>query len=179
MDNNLPERSPACRDLSGLRDRLAAMNLSLVKTTIQQAPDAANGNVAIAQTEVELEGTKMSMPGFATPKTAHSEDAHCLLAEAAYASMDATLTSLKAMRGDKAQTDSTHQSAPSRGNASSLKPISEKQVNYIRILAKGKPADTISRDLTGKPLEQCSGADADKIIKMLMGQSDRSGDVPF
>ncbi|MEG6503982.1 MULTISPECIES: hypothetical protein [unclassified Desulfovibrio] len=60
-----------------------------------------------------------------------------------------------------------------------MKPISEKQVNYIRVLAKGKPADTISRDLTGKPLEQCSGADADKIIKMLMGQSDRSGDVPF
>lgn len=25
MDNNPPERSPACRDLAGLRDRLAAM----------------------------------------------------------------------------------------------------------------------------------------------------------
>ncbi|ATD82220.1 MULTISPECIES: hypothetical protein [Desulfovibrio] len=179
MDNDLSERRPDCRDLSGLRDRLAAMKPSLVKTTIQQAPDVANGNVAIAQTEVELEGTKTSMPGFATPKTAHSEDAHCLLSEAAYASMDAALTSLKAMCGDAAQTNSTHQSAPSRGNASSLKPISEKQVNYIRVLAKGKAADTISRDLTGKPLEQCSGADADKIIKTLMGKSDRSSDVPF
>ena len=178
MDNDLSERCPDCRDFSGLRDRLAAMKPSLVKTTIQQAPDAANGNVAIAQTEVELEGAKTSMPGFATPKTAHSEDAHCLLSEAAYASMDAALTSLKAMYGDAAQTNSTHQSAPSRGNASSLKPISEKQVNYIRVLAKGKAADTISRDLTGKPLEQCSGADADKIIKALMGKSDRSS-VPF
>ena len=42
-----------------------------------------------------------------------------------------------------------------------------------------KAADTISRDLTGRPLEQCSGADADRIIKTLMGKSDRSSDVPF
>ena len=179
MDKNTTNHVAVDDGLLKMQEKIGNLGISTLKVTIKQAPDATNGHVAIAQTEVELEGAKTSMPGFATPKTAHSEDAHCLLSEAAYASMDAALTSLKAMYGDAAQTNSTHQSAPSRGNASSLKPISEKQVNYIRILAKGKPADTISRDLTGKPLEQCSGADADKIIKMLMGQSDRSGDVPF
>lgn len=72
MDKNTTNHVAVDDGLLKMQEKIGNLGISTLKVTIKQAPDATNGHVAIAQTELQVGSIHVSMPGFATPDTANA-----------------------------------------------------------------------------------------------------------
>lgn len=178
MDKNTANHVAVDDGMLKMPEKIGNLGLSSIKTVIKQSPDAANGHVAIAQTDLQVGSIHVSMPGFATPDTANGGAPHQLLDDSLRSSLDAAVACIQALCAEKRQA-SVWQSPPSPRQASTKKPISDSQVNFINRLARGAKPDTLARDLVGKALADCTCADADKIIKSLKANDQVNGKVPW
>lgn len=178
MDKSISNNVAMGDGLLTVQEKIGNLGLSTIKTVIKQSPDAANGHVAIAQTDLQVGSIHVSMPGFATPDTANCEAPHQLLNDSLRSSFDAAVACIQALCAEKRQA-SEWQSPPSPRQASTQKPISGSQMSFINRLARGAKPDTLARDLVGKPLVDCTCADADKIIKSLKANDQVNGKVPW
>jgi hypothetical protein len=178
MDKNTTNHVAVDDGLLKMQEKFGNLGLSTIKTVIKQAPEAGNGHIAIAQTDLHVGDIHVSMPGFATPDTANGGAPHQLLDDSLRSSLDAAVACIQALCAEKRQA-SVWQSPPSPRQASTKKPISDSQVNFINRLARGAKPDTLARDLVGKALADCTCADADKIIKSLKANDQVNGKVPW
>lgn len=179
MSHILPIQSPFS-SMPDIPERIARLGVSSLECSIQQTPTVANGNVAVAQTKLEGNGFRISMPGSATPETANTDKPHLLLNAALMASADNAMHAFEHKHGS-AQPSRREYSPASEHRASPSKVISPKQNQFITTLANQakRDPDEVSKSLVGKPLNHCSAADADKIIKNLKAPSSGAGDVPW
>nr|WP_296984296.1 hypothetical protein [uncultured Desulfovibrio sp.] len=178
MDKNTTNHVAVDDGLLKMQEKIGNLGISTLKVTIKQAPDATNGHVAIAQTDLQMGNTHVSVPGVATPDTANSEAPHRLLSDSVYSSLDAAVACIRALSSGTRQA-SGGQSPPPPPTASNKKPVSDSQMSFINKLARGANSDTLARDLVGKPLVDCTCADADKIIKTLKANDQINGKVPW
>ena len=179
MHENLPEQLPK-GTVPEIQQRIAKLRASSVESYIQQTPHAANGNVALAQTTIVNNGVTISMPGFATPETANTDKAHLLIAAALNTAMHNALCGIEG-HTDVAQPRRQESHSPAERRHSTSKGLSPKQLQFIARLGtenERNPED-VARKLVGKPLAQCSSADADKIIKSLKGTPAENDSVPW
>ena len=185
MDKNTTNHVAVDDGLLKMQEKIGNLGLSAIKTVIKQSPDAANGHVAIAQTDLQVGSIHVSMPGFATPDTANGGAPHQLLDDSLRSSLDAAVACIQALSAERRQASRGQcSSAPRPAStaprpASTKKPISDSQVNFINRLARGAKPDTLARDLVGKALADCTCADADKIIKSLKANDQVNGKVPW
>ena len=159
--------------------RLHALGITTLKTFVRQSPTKANQDVAICQSDAEVNGKSVSMCGWATPETSGSDKPHVLLDDAAHSSLRMVERSIWGMRSP-----STSPPAPSTGETtaarpqnndqqqwkhSSKKPMSDKQRECIQGIAgkNGVDIEHVARETVGKNLDTCTSADADRIIKTL------------
>ena len=164
-------------------ERLQALGISSIKLSMQQSPTPANHSVAICQTDVTHQGRTVSMPGSATPATSRSDEPHVLLTDAAHVSLQLAERCVRGMRVSPSAVSPARETTAARPRDayqpqqkhSARLPMSEKQANYIRSLAqqKGMEAEDVAKDTVGKSIDQCSSADANKIIGYL------KDDTPF
>ena len=178
MDKSITNNVARADGLFTVQDKIGNLGLSAIKTVIKQSPDAANGHVAIAQTDLQVGSIHVSMPGFATPDTANGGAPHQLLDDSLRSSLDAAVACIQALSAERRQASGGQCSSAPRP-ASTKKPISDSQVNFINRLARGAKPDTLARDLVGKALADCTCADADKIIKSLKANDQVNGKVPW
>ena len=176
MDKNTANHVAVDDGMLKMPEKIGNLGLSSIKTVIKQSPDAANGHVAIAQTDLQVGSIHVSMPGFATSATANSEAPHQLLSDSLRSSLEAAVACIKTLSTEARQTASELCSPPPR-TASNKKPISDSQMSFINKLARGAKPDTLARDLVGKALADCTCADADKIIKSLKVNDQVNGKV--
>ena len=142
-------------------------DIKSVTTEILQIPTTVNSNTAIAQTTFETKDVKVSMPGVATPTTSSSKETSVIISDAIESSIRSALSAIKTIaRPSQQQAHKELPVAPAKHSASGAKPITESQSKFIKGLARGTSPDTVARETVGKPLSDCSCADAD-IIKTL------------
>lgn len=179
MSHILPIQSPFS-SMPDIPERIARLGVSFLECSIQQTPTAANGNVAVAQTKLEGNGFRISMPGFATPETANTDKPHLLLNAALMASADNAMHAFEHKQGSTQSTRQEYQPNAER-HASPTKAISPKQNQFINALASktGRNPEEVAKSLVGKPLGQCSATDADKIIKSLKDSPTENDSVPW
>lgn len=179
MSQNLPEQSP-CGTMPEMQQRIAGLGVSAVECHVQQTPTAANGNVAVAQTTLEGNGVRVSMPGIATPETANTDKPHLLMRAALMASADNATHAFERRQGSTQPRRQESQSAGER-HASPTKAISPKQCQFIVKLCSeiGLNPDEVARKQAGKSLRQCSAADANTMIRHLKDKKDNDNSVPW
>ena len=178
MDKSISNNVAMGDGLLTVQEKIGNLGLSTIKTVIKQSPEAGNGHVAIAQTDLYVGEIHVSMPGFATPDTANCEAPHQLLNDSLRSSLDAAVACIQALSAERRQASGGQWSSAPRP-ASTKKPISDSQVSFINRLARGAKPDTLARDLVGKVLADCTCADADKIIKSLKANDQVNGKVPW
>ena len=79
MDKSITNNVARADGLFTVQDKIGNLGLSTIKTVIKQAPEAGNGHIAIAQTELHVGDIPVSLPGFATPDTANGGAPHQML----------------------------------------------------------------------------------------------------
>lgn len=165
MNNTLTEQN---KGLQVHDVEISKLAIKSVATAILQIPTTENSNTAIAQTTFETENVKVSMPGFATQTTSSSKETSVIISDAIESSIRSALSAIKTIaRPSQQQAHKELPVAPAKHSSSGAKPITESQSKFIKGLARGTSPDTVARETVGKPLSDCSSADADTIIKTL------------
>lgn len=189
MNKNTHKYPDIIADFDNMKDLtkdLQALGVTKVHTSIQQAPSSGNGHVAVCQTELATPSRNVSMPGFATPETSNTEQAHVLLSDAAVASLKNALHGITGHQNVESKSQ-PHEGADMpftlpKGERTSGRPITEGQRKFIQGLAKkaGKEPDALAKDIVGIPLNNCNTIEASSIIKRLNGHDSQENDaVPW
>jgi len=169
---------PACFS-RGFIDEIRQIGIRGINSTINQIPSPTNGHAAIVTSAVVTEYGSFSGIGAATPEavngSTHPQDLldrawqESLLRSAGMASTSLPCAQKVIDVPTSLPPSKAAVPAQQRMNGGGGKPASEKQMNLINTLCVKQfvSPEEMASTLCNKPLEQLTGADANKIIQTM------------
>jgi hypothetical protein len=155
--------------------------ITSINNSIVQIPTKGNDMNGIAACDIKTPFGSVADFGIANPVTAGSENpvdilraahddaihrAAALAAHLHQGNYQAATTTIDVTDGENVFGSAPAQKAlPAKNNGGGSKPISARQSDFVQRLCQQR--GTSPEDICGKPLDQLTGADADKIIRTL------------